>query len=73
MLSGALFLSAWATLFVVGALHGIWQLRQYHDLNSAAVLSSMLASVIFVSWCDLALVISEIKMRRAQRPGSTKI
>jgi hypothetical protein len=73
MLSGALFLSAWATLFVVGVLHGIRQLRHYHDLNSRGVLSSMLASVILVSWCDVALVISEIKMRRAQRPGSTKI
>ena len=73
MLSGALFLSAWATLFVVGVLHGIWQLRRYHDLNSLGVLSFMLASVIVVSWCDVALVISEIKMRRAKRPGSTTI
>jgi hypothetical protein len=71
MLSGALFLNAWATFFVVGVLHGIRQLRQYHDLNSVAVLSSMLASVILVSWCDVTLVISEIKMRRAKRPGST--
>jgi hypothetical protein len=73
MLSGALFLSAWATLFVVGVLHGIRQLRQYHDVNSVAVLSSMLAAVILVSSCDVALVISEIKMRRTQRPSSTKI
>jgi hypothetical protein len=73
MLSGALFLSAWATLFVVGVLDGIRQLRQYHDLNFLAVLSSMLVSVLLVSWCDVALVISEIKMRRAQRPGCTTI
>ena len=73
MLSGALFLSAWATLFVVDVLHGIRQWRLYHDLNSLAVLSTMLASVLLVSWCDVALVISEIKMRRAQRPGCTTI
>jgi hypothetical protein len=67
MLSGALLLSAVATFCAAAILEGVRTLRRYHDLNVLVVLSVMLVSVLLVCWCDMELVISEVKIRRAQR------
>jgi hypothetical protein len=67
MLSGALLLSSWEILFGLAVPQETRTFLQYHDLNSLGVLSLLLASVLLAGWCDVMLVITEIRMRRAQR------
>jgi hypothetical protein len=70
MLSGAVLLIPVTVFFASAIVDGARMLRGYHDLNFLGVLSAMVVSVLLACWCDVQLVISEVKVRRAQRPHS---
>jgi hypothetical protein len=67
MLSGALLMSVNAVLFAFAIANGFRTLGRYHDIGIVAVLLYMVVSLILVAWCDVALAMSEIRMRHSEK------
>ncbi len=61
----ALFLSLWVLPIGVGILfESVRTLRTYHDFNMVAVTALWVVSFLLLTWCDAALAIEVLKLRR---------
>ena len=60
-----MFLSLWVLPIGVGILfESVRTLRTYHDFNMVAVTALWVVSFLLLTWCDAALAIEVLKLRR---------